>query len=209
MNVQIYSIDGNKGGEIALADTIFGVEPNPHVVYHAVRTHLANRRQGTSKSKERSEVSGGGKKPWRQKGRGTARAGSSRSPLWVGGGTIFGPRPRNYRMKFQTKMRQLARKSAYTMKAQDMQVMVVDDFTLSEAKTGRMFEILKALSLQNTKTLLLVAEYNQNIWLAGRNIPTLSVCEAAKASAYDILNSQVLLIQKSALSVIEKTFTRI
>lgn len=209
MNVQAYTTAGATGEEIALNDSVFGIEPNAHVVYQAVRIHLGNKRQGTSKAKERSEVRGGGKKPWRQKGRGTARAGSTRSPLWVGGGTIFGPRPRNYRKSLPSKMRQLARKSAYAMKAADQQVMVIDDFTASNGKTREMAAILKSLSLQNTKTLLLVAQYDQNLWLAGRNIPTLEIREASKASTYDVLNNQMLLIQKSALSVIDEAFTKI
>ncbi|MBR9973979.1 MAG: 50S ribosomal protein L4 [Bacteroidetes bacterium] len=209
MNVQAYTTAGATGEEIALNDSVFGIEPNAHVVYQAVRIHLGNKRQGTSKAKERSEVRGGGKKPWRQKGRGTARAGSTRSPLWVGGGTIFGPRPRSYRKSLPSKMRQLARKSAYAMKAADQQVMVIDDFTASNGKTREMAAILKSLSLQNTKTLLLVAQYDQNLWLAGRNIPTLEIREASKASTYDVLNNQMLLIQKSALSVIDEAFTKI
>lgn len=209
MNVQTYSIQGSKGAEIALNEEIYGIEPNAHVVYQAVRQHLASRRQGTHKAKERAEVRGGGKKPWRQKGRGTARAGSSRSPLWVGGGTIFGPRPRNYTFKLPIKVRQLARKSAYAMKAQDNQVMVVEDFSVSTPKTREVVAILKALSLESTKTLLLVPEYDAELWRAGRNIPTLRILEASKASAYDILNNQTLLIQKSALPVIEQSFTKI
>ncbi|MBL0177342.1 MAG: 50S ribosomal protein L4 [Ignavibacteria bacterium] len=209
MNVQTYSIAGSKGADLALTDDIFAIEPNAHVVYMAVRQHLASRRQGTSKAKERAEVRGGGKKPWRQKGRGTARAGSSRSPLWVGGGTIFGPRPRDYRFKLPTKVRQLARKSAYAMKAQDGQVMVVDDFSVAMPKTREVVAILKALSLEATKTLLLVPAYDAALWRAGRNIPTLRILEASKASAYDILNNQTLLIQKSALPVIEQSFTKI
>ncbi|MDX9757683.1 MAG: 50S ribosomal protein L4 [Bacteroidota bacterium] len=209
MNVQAYTTSGAKSQDIELTDTVFGIEPNAHVVYQAVRIHLGNKRQGTSKAKERSEVSGGGKKPWRQKGRGTARSGSSRSPLWVGGGTVFGPRPRNYRKSLPSKMRQLARKSAYAMKAQDQQIMVIEDFSAVNAKTREVAAVLKALSLENTKTLLIVAEYDQNLWLAGRNIPTLEIREAAKASTYDVLNNQMLLIQKSALPVIEEAFTKI
>ncbi len=209
MNVQAYTSSGTKSEEIALNELVFGIEPNAHVVYQAVRIHLGNKRQGTSKSKERSEVSGGGRKPWRQKGRGTARSGSSRSPLWVGGGTVFGPRPRNYRKQLPTKMRQLARKSAYAMKANDQQIMVIEDFTSANGKTREVAAILKALSLQNTKTLLLVAEYDRNLWLAGRNIPTLEIREASKASTYDVLNNQMLLIQKSAIPVIEEAFTKI
>jgi large subunit ribosomal protein L4 len=209
MNVQAYTTTGQKADQVDLNENVFSVEPNAHLVYQAVRIHLGNRRQGTSKTKERSEVRGGGKKPWRQKGRGTARAGSSRSPLWVGGGTIFGPRPRNYRKSFPTKMRQLARKSAYSMKAADQQIMIVDDFTVKAPRTKEMAAILKALSLENTKTLLLVPAYDKNLWLAGRNIPTLEIREAAQASTYDVLNNQMLLIQKSALPVIEQTFTKI
>lgn len=208
-NVQAYTVSGSKSEEIQLDEQIFGIEPNAHVVYQSVRIHLGNRRQGTSKAKERSEVRGGGRKPWRQKGRGTARAGSTRSPLWVGGGTIFGPRPRDHRKRLPQKMRQLARKSAFAMKAQDEQVMVIEDFKLKEAKTREISAILKALALDNTKTLLLVPEYDRDLWMAGRNIPTLHICEASKASTYDLLNNQMLLIQKSALPVIEETFTKI
>lgn len=209
MNVQLYTTSGAKGEEISLNPDIFEAQTSPHVVYQSVRVHLANLRQGTSKTKERSEVRGGGKKPWRQKGRGTARSGSSRSPLWVGGGTIFGPRPRNYRMKLPAKVRQLARKSALTMKAQDGQIRVVEDFSFQEAKTSQMSAILKSLELNDTKTLLLVASYDRNLWLSGRNIRNLSILEASKASTYDLLNNQMLLILKSALPVIEQTFTKI
>ncbi|MDH7515984.1 MAG: 50S ribosomal protein L4 [Bacteroidota bacterium] len=207
MKIQRYTISGAQDGEVVLDDRIFGMEPKPAVVYQAVRTHLANQRQGTHKTKERSEVHGGGKKPWRQKGRGTARAGSSRSPLWVGGGTIFGPRPRDYRLKLPEKVRKLARMSAFAMKAQDNQLMVVEDFSVPEPKTKEIAAILKALSLDRRKTLLLVPEYDGNLWRAGRNIPNLCIMEAAKATAYDILNNQTLLIQQSALSVIERSFS--
>jgi len=209
MKITSYNISGAKGEDISLNEGVFGIEPNAHAVYQAVRAFLANQRQGTAKSKERSEVRGGGKKPWRQKGRGTARAGSSRSPLWVGGGTIFGPRPRDHRMKLPTKVRQLARKSAFSMKLQDGQVMVVDDFSVVQPKTVEVITVLKSLSLQETKTLLLVPKYDNTLWLAGRNIPNLSILEASKVSTYDLLNNQMLLIQKSALPVIEETFTKI
>ncbi|MFZ1731749.1 MAG: 50S ribosomal protein L4 [Bacteroidota bacterium] len=209
MNVQAYTTAGAKSEDIALNETVFGIEPNAHIVYQAVRVHLGNKRQGTSKAKERAEVRGGGRKPWRQKGRGTARAGTSRSPLWVGGGTIFGPRPRDYRKRLPIKMRQLARKSAYSMKATDQQIMVIEDFKLSTGKTREVCAILKALSLQNTKTLMLVPEYNLSLWLAGRNIPTLEIREASKVSTYELLNNQMILIQKSALPVIEEAFTKI
>ena len=210
MDLPIYHIDGMQGGEKAsLPTSVFEAEPNHHLVYQAVRIHLANQRQGTHKAKERAEVSGGGKKPWKQKGRGTARSGSSRSPLWVGGGTIFGPRPRDYRMRFPKKMKQNARRSAFSLKALDSQIMIVDDFTSQDAKTRDVVAILKALALDKKKTLLLVPQYDQKLWRAGRNIPTLQILEASKASTYDVLNNQVLLIQKSALPVIEGTFTKV
>ncbi len=209
MNVQQYTTSGKVSEEITLTPEIFEIEPRSHVVYLAVRAYLTNQRHGTAKAKERSEVSGGGKKPWRQKGRGTARAGSSRSPLWVGGGTIFGPRPRNYHLALPAKVRQLARKSAYAMKAQDEQIRVIEDFQLADGRTRSMFEILKALSLESVKTLLLVPAFDRQLWRACRNIPTLRVMEASKVSTYDLLNNQMLLIQKAALPVIENTFTRI
>lgn len=207
MKIATYTKDGAKGAEIELNPEVFGIEPNAHVVYQAVRSHLAAKRQGTSKTKERAEVRGGGRKPWRQKGRGTARAGTIRSPLWVGGGTIFGPRPRNYRQRLPKKVRRLARKSAFSMKAQDEQVMVVENFSVDQPRTAEMYGILKALSLEGTKTLLLVPEYDRNLWLAGRNIRNLEICEASKASTYNVLNNQMVLVQEGALPVIEQMFT--
>ena len=136
MTLDIFKIDGKSQGKKAkLDDAIFGIEPNDHAIYLTVKAFLANQRQGTHKAKERAEVRGGGKKPWRQKGRGTARAGTIRSPLWIGGGTIFGPRPRDYRQKLPKKLRQLARKSALSYKAKDEQLMVVEDFTFEKPAT--------------------------------------------------------------------------
>ena len=208
MDLKVYKTDGSaNAGTVSLSDRVFGVEPNTHLIYQAVRVFLANRRQGTHKAKERAEVRGGGKKPWRQKGRGTARAGSTRSPLWVGGGTIFGPRPRDYSMKLPRKMKQHARRSAFALKARDEQIMIVEDFSMQEPRTREMAGILKALAIDKKKTLLLVPRYDQNLWKAGRNLPNLSILEASKASTYDVLNNQVLLIQRSALPVIDQTFT--
>jgi large subunit ribosomal protein L4 len=206
--MNVFKTDGSKSaGTVALSDRVFGIEPNTHLIYQAVRVFLANQRQGTHKAKERAEVSGGGKKPWRQKGRGTARAGSSRSPLWVGGGTIFGPRPRDYSMKLPKKMKQHARRSAFALKARDEQIMIVEDFSVQEPRTREVAGILKALALDKKKTLLLVPKYDEKLWKAGRNIPNLNILEAAKVSTYEVLNNQVLLIQRSALPVIDETFT--
>ena len=188
MKLEVYKIDGTKTGEsIELADTIFGIEPNDHLIYLSVKATLANKRQGTAKSKERSEVSGGGKKPWKQKGRGGARAGTSRSPLWVGGGTIFGPKPRNYRQKVNKKAASLARKSALSYKAKAEQIMVVEDFSFEAPKTKELVKILEALKVYGKKTLLLTPELNVNVYKSGRNIEKVSVLESYKASTYELL----------------------
>ncbi|MGB9663543.1 MAG: 50S ribosomal protein L4 [Ignavibacteria bacterium] len=205
MKVDIYKIDGSlTGRQVELNPKVFDIQPNDHAIYLAVKAYLANQRQGTAKAKERSEVSGGGKKPWRQKGTGRARAGSIRSPLWVGGGTIFGPKPRDYEMKLPKKVKLLARLSALTYKAKSNQIVVVEDFDFEQPKTKEMFNIIKSLNLSEKKTLLLTGSYAKNIYLSGRNIPTLNVLEAQKASTYDILNNKVLLLQESALNLINQ-----
>jgi large subunit ribosomal protein L4 len=204
MKLEVYKIDGSKSGEtVELSDAIFGIEPNDHVIYLAVKAHLANKRQGTHKAKERSEVSGGGRKPWRQKGRGTARAGTIRSPLWVGGGTVFGPRPRSYRQKLNKKVMKLARKSALSYKAKAEQILIVEDFDFEAPKTNKFAEILKSLNLDGKKVLLLTDETRVNLYKSGRNIPKVNVVEAYKASTYDLVNNQVLVMQASAVKKIE------
>ena len=207
MKLDILKIDGTVSGEqLELSDDIFGVEPNDHAIYLAVKAYLANQRQGTSKSKERGEVRGGGKKPWKQKGRGGARAGTSRSPLWVGGGTIFGPRPRDYRQDLTKKLKRLARKSALSYKVKDNQILIVEDFTLENTKTKDFSKILSDLKIRGKKVLVLTGSYNETIYKAGRNIPKVNILEAANASTYDILNNQVLVLQKSAVESIKRTF---
>jgi len=208
MKLDIYKIDGTlTGRQVELNPKIFDIQPNDHAIYLAVKAYLANQRQGTAKTKERSEVSGGGKKPWRQKGTGRARVGSIRSPLWVGGGTVFGPKPRDYEMKLPKKVKLLARLSALTYKAKNNQIVVVEDFNFDQPKTKEMFNIIKSLNLSDKKTLLLTGSYNKNIYLSGRNIATLNVLEAQKASTYDILNNKVLLLQESALNLINQRFS--
>ncbi len=204
MKLEVYKIDGSKSGEtVELSDSIFGIEPNDHVIYLAVKAYLANRRQGTHKAKERSEVRGGGRKPWRQKGRGTARAGTIRSPLWVGGGTVFGPRPRSYRQKLNKKVMKLARKSALSYKAKANQILVIEDFDFEAPKTSKFAEILKSLNLDGKKVLLLTDETRNNLYKSGRNIPKVNILEAYKASTYDLVNNQILVIQQSAIKKIE------
>ncbi|MCX6151559.1 MAG: 50S ribosomal protein L4 [Ignavibacteriales bacterium] len=208
MTLDVYKIDGTKSGEtVELKDDIFNIEPNDHAIYLTVKAHLANQRQGTSKAKERNEVRGGGKKPWRQKGRGGARAGTSRSPLWVGGGTIFGPKPRDYYQDINKKVKKLARKSALSYKVKDEQLMVVEDFNLDAPKTKEFSNILKALKLENKKALLLTNGNLENIYKSSRNIPKINVLDAVNASTYDILNNQMVVIQKGAVEAFEKTFS--
>ncbi len=207
MKLDVLKIDGKKSGKkVDLSDEIFGIEPNDHAIYLAVKSYLANQRQGTHKAKERSEVRGGGKKPWKQKGRGGARAGTTRSPLWIGGGTIFGPRPRNYRQDLPKKVKRLARKSALSYKVKDEQLILVEDFNFEKPKTKEFAGILESLNLTGKKILLLTNGTQEVVFKSGRNIPKTKILEAAKASTYDILNNQVLIIQESAVDVLLKTF---
>jgi large subunit ribosomal protein L4 len=207
MKLDVYKIDGTQeGSSVELSKDIFGIEPNDHVIYLAVKAHLANRRQGTHKTKERGEVRGGGRKPWKQKGRGTARAGTIRSPIWIGGGTIFGPKPRNYRQKLNKKVSKLARKSALSYKAIANQIMIVEDFNYDSPQTTDFVKMLDALKITGKKTLLLTTDNQENVYKSGRNIDKVSVLEAQKVSAYDLLNNQVLLLQKSAVDKLVNVF---
>lgn len=200
MLAEVYKIDGSLSGEkVELSEDVFGITPNDHVIYLVVKSHLANQRQGTHKAKERSEVRGGGKKPWRQKGRGGARAGTSRSPLWVGGGTIFGPRPRDYRQDQNHKVKILAKKSALSYKVKDEQIKIVEDFNFDQPKTKEFMNIIKSMNAEGKRILFLTASNQINVYKSGRNIPKVKVLEAVNASTYDILNNQLLLIQKSAV----------
>ena len=207
MKLDIYKIDGKSSGKkVDMSKDIFGIEPNDHAIYLDVKTYLANQRQGTHKSKERGEIRGGGKKPWKQKGRGGARAGTTRSPLWVGGGRIFGPRPRDYRQSIPKKVKSLARKSAFSYKIKDEQVIVVEDFSFEVSKTKEFSKILEALNVSGKKVLLLTNGKQENVYKSGRNIPKVKILEANKASTYDILNYQILILQKSAVDVINGSF---
>jgi len=207
MTLEILKIDGKPSGKkVKLDENIFGIQPNDHAIYLSVKAFLANQRQGTHKAKERSEVRGGGKKPWRQKGRGTARAGTTRSPLWIGGGTIFGPRPRDYRQKLPQKVKQLARRSAFSYKVKDEQLIVIEDFSFEKPRTKDFVSMMDALNLHGKKILLLTGINDRNIYKSGRNVNKVNVMEASRASAYDILNNQLLILQHSALDAINKTF---
>ncbi len=207
MDMEVYKIDGTKSGEkVRLSDDVFGIEPNQHVIYRAVRSYLDNQRQGTAKVKNREEVRGGGKKPFKQKGTGNARQGSSRSPVMIGGGSIFGPVPRDYTSSLPAQLHKLARKSALSFKAREGQIKVVEDFSFASPKTKDMVSLLKALKLDASKTLLLMPKADGNVVKSARNIPKCFVKEAEKASTYDFLNNTTLLIQKSAVEVLQNTF---
>ena len=206
MELDVFKIDGtNSGVKAQLLDNVFGTTPNDHAIYLAVKMYHANQRQGTSKSKERAEVSGGGKKPWKQKGRGGARAGTSRSPLWSGGGTIFGPRPRDYREYLPKKVKSLAKVSALSYKVKDEQLVVVEDFNLASPKTKDFSDILSSLKLQGKKVLLLTGSHQETVYKSGRNIHKVKVLEVGKASVYDLLNNQILLLQKSAVDFLNNS----
>ncbi len=207
MTFDVYRKDGTKSGEtVTLDPSIFEIAPHDHAIYMAVRSYMANQRQGTHKVKPRNEVRGGGKKPFAQKKTGRARQGTSRSPLHKGGGSIFGPTPHDYVIKLPLKVKRLARKSALSYKVKDSQLIVIEDFTFDAPKTKDMVSILKALNIDSKKVLLLVHQHDANVWKSGRNIPTLNILEAAKASTYEILNNKMLLLQKSSIDVIQKTF---
>ena len=206
MQIEIYRKDGSPSGEKATLDpNIFEIKPNDHAIYMAVRSIMANKRQGTHKVKPRNEVRGGGKKPFKQKKTGRARAGTNRSPLWAGGGSIFGPTPHDYVVKISAKLRKLARKSALSYKAKDSAITVVEDFSFDQPKTKEMVSVLKAFSLGGKKILLLTSGKNDAVLKSGRNIPSLSVRDASTASTYEIVNTNMLLIQKSALSALQNS----
>jgi len=206
MQLEVYKTNGSPTGQkVTLDPTVFEIEPNDHAIYMMVRSTMANQRQGTHKVKSRGEVRGGGKKPFKQKKTGQARAGTTRSPLWTGGGSIFGPKPHDYVVKLTDKMKKLARRSALSYKAKDNAIVVVEDFAVDAPKTKQVSQILKALALQGKKTLLLTKANDAVLYKSGRNIARLEIYAADKASTYDIVNNQVLLIQQSAVDVLQQT----
>lgn len=206
MLVDVYTKDGQISGQIELQDDIFAIEPNENAMHQSVVAYLAHQRQGNAKTKVRSEVSGGNRKPWKQKGRGTARSGSTRSPLWVGGGTVHGPQPHDYVYKLPKKLNRLARKSAFSVRVSEDNLIVVEDFTFNQIKTKQMSEVLNKLKISGDKSLFLLAEPDNNLYCSGRNIPNLTIQQADKISTYDILNHKKIVVLKSAVSSIEKTF---
>lgn len=206
MELKVYSIDGNDTGRTVIVDdALFGTEPNDHVLWLAVKQFLANQRQGTHKSKERSEVSGSTKKLKRQKSTGGARAGDTNSPTIVGGGRAFGPRPRDYRFKLNKKVKRLARLSALYYKSKEDNVLVVEDFSFDMPKTKNMVKVLSALKLQDKKTLFVVNTDPKNfVTLSARNIANVKVMNAASVNAYEVLNAKKLVFSETAIVELDK-----
>lgn len=204
MELAVISSAGKKTDKkVKLSASVFGIEPNDHAIYLDVKQHLANQRQGTHKSKERAEINRTTKKLKRQKGTGGARAGSMKSPLFIGGGRVFGPRPRDYSFKLNKNLKEVARKSALTYKAKDNNITVVEDFKLDSPKTKAFAEILGNLKLDDKKTLFVVAEHDKNIFLSSRNIQDSKVVSAKDLNTYDILNADNLVLAESSIKTIE------
>ncbi len=203
-NVSVFNMEGKEVGSMELNDAVFGVEVNEHLVHMAVLQQLANKRQGTQKAKTRSEVSGGGRKPWRQKGTGHARQGSTRSPQWKGGGVVFAPAPRDYSFKLNKKEKRAALKSALTSRVNESKCIVVDDLKLDEVKTKKMVGALKALNAD--KALIVIKGENDNVVLSARNIPTVKVSYVDTINVYDILKYNTLVLSKDAVAAIEEVY---
>ena len=202
--VAVYNIEGKEVDKLELNDNVFGVEINEHLVQLAVVSQLANGRQGTQSAKTRSEVSGGGRKPWRQKGTGHARQGSTRSPQWTGGGVVFAPKPRDYSMKMNKREKQIAIKSALTSKVQDSKLIVVDEFKLDEIKTSKFVQILD--NLKAPKALVVTKDKDEKVVLSARNIPTVKTTMTNSLNVYDILKYDSLVLTKDAVAAIEEVY---
>ena len=203
-NVTVFNMGGNEVGTMELNDAVFGVEINEHLVHLAVVRQLANKRQGTQKAKTRSEVSGGGRKPWRQKGTGHARQGSIRAPQWTGGGVVFAPVPRDYEVKMNKKERRAALKSALTSKVQDNKLVVVDSLTLAEAKTKEMQKVLT--NLKADKALVITAADDQNVAISARNIADVQTATVNTMNVYDVMKHNTVVVTKDAVASIEEVY---
>ena len=203
-NVSVYNMEGNEVGTLELNDAVFGVNVNEHLVHLAVVSQLANKRQGTQKAKTRSEVSGGGRKPWKQKGTGHARQGSTRSPQWTGGGVVFAPKPRDYSFKMNKKEKRAALCSALSSKVAESQIIVLDEFKLDEIKTKKFVEVMN--NLKASKALVVLEGENKNVVLSGRNIPTVKVTATNEINTYDVLKYETLVVTKAAVEKLEEVY---
>ncbi|QSX05990.1 50S ribosomal protein L4 [Sedimentibacter sp. zth1] len=203
--VALYDINGSQVGDVELCDAIFGIEPNNHVMYEAVKNYLANQRQGTQSAKTRAEVRGGGRKPWRQKGTGRARQGSIRAPQWKGGGVVFAPKPRDYSYSIPKKVKRLALKSALSSKVIDKEIIVLDSLTLEQPKTKEMVKVLSNLKA-NKKSLIVIPERDANVVRSASNIPGVKTAYVNTINVYDILNCDTFIITKDAVNKVEEVY---
>ena len=209
MEVKVLDKTGkDTGRKVQLSDSVFAIEPNNHAVYLDVKQYLANQRQGTHKAKERAEVAGSTRKIKKQKGTGTARAGSAKNPLFKGGGTVFGPRPRSYSFKLNKNLKRLARKSAFSIKAKEANIIVLEDFNFETPNTKNFINVLKALELENKKSLFVLGDSNKNVYLSSRNLKASSVISSSELSTYDILNTNTLVLLEGSLEVIEENLSK-
>ncbi|MFV9483071.1 50S ribosomal protein L4 [Christiangramia sp. ASW11-125] len=204
MEIAVLDIKGKETGRKAqLSDSVFAIEPNEHAVYLDVKQYLANQRQGTHKAKERAEIAGSTRKIKKQKGTGTARAGSIKSPIFKGGGRVFGPRPRNYGFKLNKNLKRLARKSALSIKANDKAIMVIEDFSFDTPKTKNFIEVLQALGIDSKKSLIVLGDSNKNVYLSSRNLKSSEVINSSELSTYKILNAKSIVFVEGSLEGIE------
>ena len=202
MKFDIVNLKGSKVSNLNADSNVFGIEPNIGAIRQAVLSEMTNMRQGTHSTKNRSNVKGGGKKPWKQKGRGVARAGTIRSPLWKGGGTVFGPEPHDYNHKLPKRLSKLARCSILSTKASEGNILVVEDFTIVNYKTSEFVAIIESLDLKNKKLTVLVSEYNENLDKSVRNLKNVYLIDSKKASSYDLIDCDVLLIDKASVEIL-------
>ena len=209
MEVKVLDINGKETGrKVQLSDSVFAIEPNKHAVYLDVKQYLANQRQGKHKAKERAEVAGSTRKIKKQKGTGTARAGSAKNPLFKGGGTVFGPRPRSYSFKLNKNLKRLARKSALSLKVNESNLVVVEDFTFDTPSTKNFINVLKSLGLDNKKSLFVLGDSNKNVYLSSRNLKASSVVTTSELSTYAILNAKSLVLLEGAVDGIEANLSK-
>ncbi len=209
MKVAVVDINGkNTGRKVELSDAIFAIEPNKHAVYLDVKQYLANQRQGTHKAKERAEIKGSTRKIKKQKGTGTARAGSIKSPVFRGGGRVFGPRPRNYGFKLNKGLKRLARQSVLSMKAKDENIIVLENFTFDAPKTKDFIKILKALELENKKSLFVLDSSNKNVYLSSRNLKNANIISTLKLNTYNVMNANKIVLSETCIEEIESNFSK-
>jgi large subunit ribosomal protein L4 len=209
MEVNVVNVSGKEtGAKVQLSDSVFGIEPNDHAIYLDVKQYLANQRQGTHKAKQRNEIAGSTRKLYKQKGTGGARAGNIKSPLFNGGGRVFGPQPRDYSFKLNKKLKSLARKSALSYKAKDSSIVVVEDFTFDTIKTKSYIQLQNDLKVSDVKTLLVLGAANNNVYLSGRNLKGTKVIVADQLNTYDVLNAGKLILTTGALKTLEEALAK-